>query len=152
MEAVLFVGIQGSGKSSFFKERFYATHVRINRDMLKTVGRERAFIEACLRTQQPFVIDNTNPRREQRAPYVAQAKAAGFRVIGYYFKCSTREAIGRNQQRAGKAKIPVPAILAAYKQLEVPTLDEGFDELYSVRFDAENRFVVEPATERNMTK
>ena len=152
MEAILFIGIQGSGKSSFFKERFYSTHMRINRDMLKTARRERAFVETCLRTQQPFVIDKTNPRREQRAEYIAPAKAAGFRVIGYYFKCSTREAIGRNERRTGKAKVPVIGILAAYKQLEVPTLDEGFDELYSVRLDAENRFVVEPATETNMTK
>jgi len=70
MKAVLFVGMQGSGKSSFFRERFYATHVRINRDMLKTAHREREFIETCLRTQQPFVVDEVNARREERSEYI----------------------------------------------------------------------------------
>ena len=36
MEAVIFVGIQGSGKSSYYKERFFRTHFRINLDMLRT--------------------------------------------------------------------------------------------------------------------
>ncbi len=152
MEAVLFVGIQGSGKSSFFKERFYATHVRISRDMLKTIHREREFIETCLRTQQRFVVDKVNAGRAERSEYIRRAKAAGFRVIGYYFKCSPREAIGRNKQRTGAANIPVAGILAAYKRMEVPTYEEGFDELYCVRLTAENLFVVEPATEMNMEK
>jgi predicted kinase len=37
MEAVLLVGIQGAGKSTFYQQRFFDTHVRINLDMLKTV-------------------------------------------------------------------------------------------------------------------
>jgi predicted kinase len=152
MEAVMFVGIQGSGKSSFFKERFSSSHVHINRDMLKTAHREREFIETCLRTQQPFVIDKVNARREPRAEYIRAAKSAKFRVIGYYFKCSTREAIARNQRRAGKAKVPVAGIFGTYKQLEVPTLGEGFDELSCVTLDEENRFTVEQASETNMTK
>jgi predicted kinase len=36
MQLVILIGIQGSGKSSFFKERFVDTHIRINLDMLKT--------------------------------------------------------------------------------------------------------------------
>ena len=63
MEAVVFVGLQGSGKSSFFKERFFSTHVRISLDLLKTRHREQRFLEACLSTEQRFVIDNTNPPR-----------------------------------------------------------------------------------------
>jgi len=36
MEAVIFTGIQAVGKSTFYKEHFFTTHVRINLDMLKT--------------------------------------------------------------------------------------------------------------------
>ena len=61
MEAVLLIGIPGSGKSSFYREQFYATHLRINRDMLKTKRRERALIEACLKIQQQFVLDTSTP-------------------------------------------------------------------------------------------
>jgi transcriptional regulator with XRE-family HTH domain len=36
VEAIIFVGIQASGKSTFYRERFFDTHLRINLDMLKT--------------------------------------------------------------------------------------------------------------------
>lgn len=86
MEAVLFIGIQGLGKSSFYKERFFNTHVRINLDMLKTKNRQRVLLNACLEGKQPFVIDNTNVTAEARSYFIAEAKAAGFRVVGYYFR------------------------------------------------------------------
>jgi predicted kinase len=65
VEAILLIGIPGSGKSSFYKERFYGTHLRINRDMLKTKRRERALIEACLKIQQRFVLDDVNGTRRR---------------------------------------------------------------------------------------
>jgi predicted kinase len=30
MQAVIFIGIQATGKSTFFKEMFFTTHIRIN--------------------------------------------------------------------------------------------------------------------------
>jgi predicted kinase len=152
VELVLFVGIQGSGKSSFYRERFAATHLRLNRDMLKTRHRERRFLEACLETQQRVAIDNTNPRRIDRADYIALAKAANFRIIGYYFKTTVVAAIARNEQRIGAAKIPKVALFTAQKRLEVPAFDEGFDQLYCVTLDDKNHFTVEPATPDNMVK
>ncbi len=55
MEAVLFIGIQATGKSSFYLERFSRTHVRINLDMLKTRHRETLLLKACLQGKIPFV-------------------------------------------------------------------------------------------------
>src|SRR5688572_1609072 len=66
MECIVFVGIQGSGKSAFFKERFADTHLRINLDMLKTRHREAAFFQLCLETGMRCVIDNTNPTAKER--------------------------------------------------------------------------------------
>jgi hypothetical protein len=77
MEAVIFIGLQASGKSSFDKERFFSTHVRVSLDLLKTRPREERFLAVCLETDQRFVIDNTNPTREDRARYIPRAKAAG---------------------------------------------------------------------------
>jgi predicted kinase len=53
MEAILFTGIPASGKSTFYKERFFATHVRINLDMLKTRKREILILQACLAANSP---------------------------------------------------------------------------------------------------
>jgi predicted kinase len=48
MEAILFIGIPASGKSTFYKERFFTTHIRVNLDMLKTRKREALILQACL--------------------------------------------------------------------------------------------------------
>lgn len=61
MEAIIFIGIQGAGKSTFYRHHFFNTHIRINLDMLKTRHREQIFLQACLEAKQPFVVDNTNP-------------------------------------------------------------------------------------------
>lgn len=86
MEMILFVGIQASGKSTFYKERYFDTHVRVSMDLLRTRNRERIYMQACLSTQQRFVVDNTNPTRVERAPYIEAAKNAKFRVVGYFFE------------------------------------------------------------------
>jgi len=85
MECIIFVGLPGSGKSSFYKDRFFATHVRISLDLMNTRGRERRLMEACLAAGQRFVVDNTNPTRADRVKYIETAKQARFTVIGYYF-------------------------------------------------------------------
>ena len=54
--AILFTGIQATGKSSFYRERFFHTHVRINLDMLRTRHRERVLLRARLEALQPFVV------------------------------------------------------------------------------------------------
>lgn len=133
MEAVIFIGVQGAGKTTLYRERFFDTHVRISLDMLKTRERERTLVTACLASKQPFVIDNTNPTAEDRARYIPVARAAGFRVVGYFFEATLKEAIGRNNQRGGKSKIPPAAIGGTLKKLQPPTIEEGFDRVCHVR-------------------
>ncbi|HVR98732.1 MAG TPA: AAA family ATPase, partial [Thermoanaerobaculia bacterium] len=133
MEAIVFIGIQGSGKSTFFQQRFFQTHVRISMDLLKTRYREQLFLQACILSQQRFVVDNTNVTAAERARYIQPAAEAGFKVVGYFFDSAVREAIGRNKQRTGRAVIPVQGILGTYKKLQPPQREDGFDLLYRVR-------------------
>lgn len=144
MEAVILVGIQASGKSTFYQQRFFDTHVRISRDLLGTRSRERVLLQACLESRQPFVVDNTSVRAEERARFIVPAKAAGYRVVGYFFRTEPRAAIARNKLREGKAVIPIPGILGTYKKLEEPRMEEGFDALYAVTLTPSNEFVVAP--------
>lgn len=73
MEAVLFIGMQASGKSTFYRERFFSSHVRINLDMLRTRHREKRLLEVCLDTKQPFIVDNTKPNKLDRQAYISSA-------------------------------------------------------------------------------
>ena len=133
MEAVIFCGIQATGKSSFYRERFFRSHIRINLDMLHTRHRESLLVRACLEGKQPFVVDNTNASAEDRARYIAPAREAGFRVVGFYFASQLAEALARNQARAENEQIPRVGILGTHKRLQIPRRDEGYEELYYVR-------------------
>ncbi|MBI3234014.1 MAG: ATP-binding protein, partial [Bacteroidetes bacterium] len=89
----------------------------------------------CIATQQAFVVDNTNPTKEDRSKYIAIAKANKFKVIGYYFKSKLSEAMNRNSQREGKENIPEIGIKGTFSKLEIPQYEEGFDELYFVEIE-----------------
>lgn len=146
MEAVILIGIQGSGKSTFYQNRFFNTHVRISLDVLKTRPRERALLQTCLSTGQPFVVDNTNVTAAERALYIGAARQAGFRVIGYLFEAKLGDALRRNAQRTGIGKIPAAGVAGTLKRLQRPTPEEGFAELYVVTRDEADQFVVNPWT------
>ncbi|MGD1873484.1 MAG: AAA family ATPase [Mastigocoleus sp.] len=143
MQVVIFIGIQGSGKSTFYKQKFIDTHIRINLDMLKTRHREKLIFQACLEAKQRLVIDNTNPTPEDRSRYIIPARAKGFEAIAYYFFPNLEECKQRNSQRPGKRRIPLPGILATYKKLTVPAWDEGFNRIYSVKTCENYDFIVQ---------
>lgn len=144
MQAVIFIGVQGSGKSTFYRQRFFETHVRINLDMLRSRRSEQLLLTACLEAGRPFVIDNTNPLPADRARYIGPARAAGFRVLAYYFQVALRDALRRNNRREAKQKIPAPALVGTYKKIQPPTLAEGFDAICTVQLTPENEFIVTP--------
>ncbi len=143
MEAVIVCGIQGAGKSTFVRERFFDTHVRISRDLLRTPHRESSFLRTCLETRQPFVVDKVNATRADRAAYLTPALEAGLRAVAIWLDVRPRDAIARNAARAGRARVPVPAILGTYKRLEVPSAEEGFWEVWRVEL-TDDGFVVAP--------
>jgi predicted kinase len=142
MEAIIFIGIQGAGKSTFYRERFFDTHVRINLDMLRTRRREEVLLAACLQSGQGFVVDNTNLRPSDRQRYLEPARATGFRAVAYLFKTTLGDAMQRNNLRTGKQKIPAPALASAFKKLVPPSAEEGFDEIYTVELTTDRGFVI----------
>ncbi len=142
MEAVIFCGPQASGKSTFYQERFFSTHVRINLDMLRTRRREQALLEACLRAGQRFVVDNTNPTVKERAIYIEAAKAAHFTIRGYFFTADMADCLQRNALRIGKARIPDKGLMSTFARFEPAHHDEGFDTLFHVTM-TEGGFAIE---------
>ena len=142
MQVILLIGIPAVGKSTFFRERFADTHVRINRDMLKTRNREQRLFKTCLEVCQSLVVDNTNATREVRAKFIIPAVEAGAIVSGYYFHSAASEALVRNASRSGAARIPDKGVLSMSAQLQLPSLAEGFDTLKYVRIEDNGGFSV----------
>jgi predicted kinase len=128
-DVVVMIGIPGAGKTTLYRERFAATHLRVENKRL---------IAGALAAGSSVVVDGTNPRRSDRAPIITLARARGARVIGFFFDVPTRAAVARNATRTGKDRVPNVAIFTVAKRLEPPTRDEGFDELFRVQI-AEDR-------------
>ena len=146
MELIVFIGLQASGKSTFFSERFAATHEHVSKDLLRNNRnrRQAKLIEAALEEGSSVVVDNTNPAVEDRRTLIEVGREFGARIVGYYFESEVRRCIGRNRRRTGEAKVPDVAIYAAAKRLVPPSHSEGFDELFYVRMADDSTFDVRP--------
>jgi predicted kinase len=152
VELVILVGLQASGKSSFYGSYFARTHVHVSKDLLRNShhrqARQMRLIEQTLGSGRSVVVDNTNPRAEDRRPLIALARSFGAKVVGYRFEGSVAQCLARNANRAGRARVPNVAIYSTARIFELPTRCEGFDALFRVRLD-DNGFGVEPFAEDN---
>ncbi|CAA9465915.1 MAG: polynucleotide kinase 3-phosphatase-like [uncultured Rubrobacteraceae bacterium] len=140
--------MQASGKSTFYRERFAATHEHVSKDLFrhnKNRGRRQArLVEAALRDGRSVVVDNTNPTLEDRKPLIELAREHGARAIAYSFESGPRDSRERNGRREGRARVPDVAIFATAKKLVPPSRSEGFDGAYRVRILEGSGFEVLP--------
>lgn len=136
-EIVVLVGLQASGKSTFARDRFGATHVIVSKDTFpnaKNKARRQAReIDAALADGRSILVDNTNVRVADRAPIVAAARAWGARCLAFVFDDSFEECVRRNALRDGRSCVPEVAVRATAKVRVDPTAAEGFDEILWVR-------------------
>ena len=143
---ILFVGIPGCGKSTFYMNNFFNSHLRVSLDLLKTRKSEEKILEFCFKTSMPLVIDNTNVSEDDRKKYMGLAKANRYKIKGYFFMAEFKDCLARNEQRAEKERVPLKGMYAKYYKLQAPRMSEGFDELLYVEI-IDNEFVVRPIEE-----
>lgn len=150
MELVIFVGLQAAGKSSFYRAQFAETHALVSKDLLRNArsrrARQMALIEDALRRGESVVVDNTNPRVEDRAPLIAMGRAFGARIVGYDFEAGVPDCLRRNALRQGSARVPDVAIYATARKLDRPARAERFDAIFRVRL-VEAGFEIQPEAE-----
>lgn len=144
-EIVLLIGLPGAGKSSFYRERFAATHALVSRDLFrghrKPSERQAREIREALTDRRPVVVDNTNVSPEERRRVFEVAQEFSVSVVGYWLDTSVAECRELNERREGKERVPLVAIYSAAKRFVPPISEEGFSDLYRVRV-ADGRFEV----------
>ncbi len=146
-QAVILIGIPASGKSTFCKEKLFKTHIRVSLDVLSNNPpltkriKEDKIMKACIESKQSFVIDNTNLSQYEREKYFKAVKGTRFKVFGYYFSSSLKNAIQRNKKRRGKEKVPANIIEGFFKNRDIPNKKEKFDYLFKVSI-RNNKFLI----------
>jgi predicted kinase len=145
---VIFIGLQAAGKTTFFTQRFAATHTLVSKDRLRNNRRpdrrQRVLIEEALARGENVVVDNTNPSRAERVAIIEIGRAHTARVVGFFFTASLSECRARNSIRPPTTRVPDVGLLAAAKRLSPPMFDEGFDELWAVETLADFQFATSP--------
>lgn len=148
MEMIILIGLQGAGKSTFYRTYFAETHELVSKDLLHTSKnrnknlRQSELIEQAFREQHSVVIDNTNVTVAERAALIQLGQAHQVQVIGYYFEAEVKQCVERNREREGKKQVPDKAIYITAARLVRPTYAEGFDKLYTVQIRANGSFLV----------
>jgi predicted kinase len=149
-ELVVLIGLQASGKTTFYREHFSQSHVHVSKDSFRNARnrekRQNALLDEAFREGNSVVLDNTNPSREVRAAAIAIAQRHGALVRGLYFESRPELSIARNANRDRGSRVPEVGLRAVASQLERPSFDEGFARLEYVRI-VDGRFIVEPWVE-----
>ena len=131
-QVIIFIGIQASGKTTFYNQMLadgFYSHISL--DVLHTRNKENLEISECFEVGRSFVIDNTNPEIVDRERYITKAKEHGYHIIGIFFQSIVKDCVSRNVTRGNK--VPSKAIAATSNKLQMPSLEEGFDELFFAR-------------------
>lgn len=142
-QAIVFMGIQASGKTTFYEQMLADKgYIHISLDILHTRKKEDLLLVDCLENGRSLVVDNTNPEVSVREKYITKAKEYGYQVIGIFFQSRVKDCMRRNEQRG--LKVPQKAIACTSNNLQLPSLEEGFDELYFVSININNQFKISP--------
>jgi predicted kinase len=141
MDIIILIGLQASGKSTFYRAHFADTHEHISKDLLKSNKnqnknqKQAERIEKAFQEQRSVVVDNTNVTVQDRQLLIDIGRRYDATIIGYYFQPDVLSSRTRNKQREGKAQVPDIAIFITAHKLEPPSYAEGFDTLYYVRIE-----------------
>lgn len=144
---MLLIGLPASGKSSFYDSHLSA-YPRISKDLLKNNRRKdrrqkNLLEEAFERGESGVVLDNTHPSKASREPWIQWARERGLKIVGYYLGASVEECKARNSQRKDEHRVPDVGFFSILRDLERPSLNEGFDELYFVKCEGGNTEIEE---------
>ncbi|MCO1574690.1 ATP-binding protein [Crossiella sp. SN42] len=149
MELAILIGLQASGKTTFYRRRLAATHEHVSKDNFPRARhrqrRQLRLIDEALAAGRDVAVDNTNPDAETWQPLIELGRGHGARVVAYWFPPDPVGSAARNALRPLETRVPEVGLRATLGRLRRPRLADGFDEVRTVRFDGAGGFTVEGA-------
>lgn len=141
-ELIIMVGPPGSGKT-YYSKNYINNYEYINRDTEKTITRCLKLCEKYIVLKKNVVIDNTNPSKKSRKPFIDIAKKYNINIRCINFITSFDLCIHNNIYRNLTTDVNVvPKIVYNIynKNFENPHKDEGFDiiEIFNFSLDINN--------------
>lgn len=145
-DLAILIGLQASGKTTFYLRHLAATHVHVSKDLFPKARRRQArqlrLIAAALEAGRSVAVDNTNPSPYEWEPLITLGRGNGARITGYWFPPDVPASVRRNAGRPPETRVPDVGLYATLKRLSRPRPSDGFDELWSVRPDGAGGFIV----------
>lgn len=144
---ILMCGIQASGKSTWAKEQLGEDDIYISRDEIRFnlvkedeeyFSKEKevfknfidAINDAIEKNFKNIYVDATHITCGSRNKTIKNLKLRNNDRLEVAVKqVSLDVAIERNRKRAGRARVPEKVIANFYELFEMPTIEEGFDEI-----------------------
>jgi predicted kinase len=145
-QVAILIGLQGAGKSTFYRTHLAATHRHISKDDFRHAKsrdkRQQTLLREALQQGGSVVIDNTNPAVADRVPLIQIAHEFGARAVAYYFDPELAACLERNAKREGIARVPDVALYVTQSKLLAPSLAEGFVAIFHVRNRGDGSFEI----------
>jgi predicted kinase len=138
VEVAILIGLQASGKTTFYERHLAATHDHVSKDNFPRARnrqrRQLRLVEDSLSAGRNVAVDNTNPSPADWAPLISLARTHTATVVAYWFPVDVETSIARNAAR----DIPVPdvGLFATLSRLRRPTAADDFDSVFEVRTKA----------------
>jgi len=147
-EVIFLIGIPTSGKSTFSNNPKYKEYVRVSSDdILQEIAKERQqsyntvfkgnirfaqiammkVLRKAIESDKSILWDQTNLTKKQRREKMKHIPSH-YKKTAVYFVVPLETALKRNTQRPGKV-IPPDILERMIKEYELPTMEEGFDEI-----------------------
>ena len=144
----MLVGVPTAGKSTFSSKPEYRDYIRVSSDdILQEVAKERQqsyntvfkgnirfaqiamikVLRKAIEDGKNIIWDQTSLTRKQRREKLKHIPPH-YKKTAVYFIVDLKTALQRNTQRPGKV-IPPEILERMIKEYELPTLEEGFDEI-----------------------
>ncbi len=125
---VLFVGMPGSGKTTYYQQKLAPLgYVHVNQDVLKTKNKVLKLTRETAEKGLNVCIDATNPGQDKRQEFYNLAALHGYNIVVIYF---VRDGKGWNKLRSNP--VPTIAYITYYKYLVEPTSDNTPGYLYQL--------------------